>query len=424
MKTANFRLGAVSLALVLALTGCGESTSSSQGDGFNNGGDQGVVIDPTTFDEAQLVANLVDNVITPAYNLFYSQAVAQRAAIDAYCALEQQSIESSSEAALAAMDDAQTAWLDAMSAWQHIEVMQMGPLLDNNAELRNRIYSWPAISRCGVDQDVVYHQDGVINKDETRPYDITARTATRRGLFALQHVLFNEQYDHHCSVANEALADWNGRTVLDRKVARCEYAVTAADDVIVSAQELLDKWQGETGFAVQLKTAGEAGSQFENAHVALNHITDAMFYLTEMVKDKKLAEPIGILPNTCGTSACPEDVESVDAKSSLANIQANLLAFEALLVGNTYGAEAMLGFDDYLDEEQASATKERMLAAIAETKAAIAAIESDLGTALIENEEQVRDVHTKVKSITDELKNDFINELALELPTTSAGDND
>jgi hypothetical protein len=43
---------------------------------------------------------------------------------------------------------------------------------------------------------------------------------------------------------------------------------------------------------------------------------------------------------------------------------------------------------------------------------------------LIDNEQQVRDVHGQVKVLTDELKNDFINELALELPTTSAGDND
>ncbi|MEM0515996.1 imelysin family protein [Pseudoalteromonas sp. YIC-827] len=424
MTTANFRVKTLALALTLALVGCGESTSSSQGEGFNNGGDQGVITNPTTFDEAGLVASLVDNVITPAYSLFYTQAQAQRTAIADYCALEQASIESSSEQALAAMSTAQNAWLDTMGAWQQVEVMQMGPLLSNSGELRNRIYSWPAISRCGIDQDVAYHQDGVINLDPNRPYDISTRTATRRGLFALQHVLFNPQYDHHCSIANEALADWNSLTELDRKVARCEYAVTAADDLIVSAEELLNKWQGDNGFAAQLKSAGEPNSQFENAHVALNHISDAMFYLTEMVKDKKLAEPIGILPNSCGTSACAEDVESLDAKSSLANIQANLLAFEALLVGQQQGQEALVGFDNYLDEEQATATKERMLQAISETKAAIAAIDSSLASALIDNEQQVRDVHTKVKAITDELKNDFINELALELPATSAGDND
>ena len=426
MKKAILKQGALALAVAFALGGCGESTSSSQGAGFNDSGsgEPTSPTEPTSFDEAALVASLVDNVIPPAFTLFHQQAQAQQSAIASYCELEKASVQSSSEQAQTAMLEAQDAWLDAMGAWQQVEMMQMGPLLTNNGELRNRIYSWPAISRCGIDQDVVYHQDGVINNDPERPYDISARTATRRGLFALQHVLFNEQYDHHCSVANDALADWNSRTVLARKVARCEYAVTAAMDVHNSSTELLEKWQGDDGFAAELKSAGQSGSQFESAHSALNHISDAMFYLTEVVKDKKLAEPIGILPNSCGTSACPQDVESLDAKSSLANIKANLLAFEALVVGQRQGEPALVGFDDYLDDEQASATKERMLQGISDTKAAIAAIESDLATALLDNEEQVREVHTQVKAITDELKNDFINELALELPTTSAGDND
>lgn len=424
MKLTRLTISAAAASVFLALSGCGESTSSTEGENFNNNQvDTGAPI-TGDFDEAALVASLVDNVITPAFSAFNQQAQSQQQVINDYCALEQASIQQSSEQAIAARVDAQTAWLDAMGAWQYIEMMQVGPLITNNSELRNRIYSWPAISRCGIDQDVVYHQDGIINNDPERPYDIASRTATRRGLFALQHLLFNNNYDHHCSVANEALMDWNNRTILDRKIARCEFAMTAAQDVLTSSDELLDKWQGDNGFAAELKSAGEPGSKFDSSHTALNHISDALFYLTEVVKDKKLAEPIGIFPNSCGTSACPEDVESVDAKSSLANIKANLLAFEALLVGNYDGEDQLVGFDDYLDDEQAVATKERMLKGIADSKQAIAAIEQTLSNALIDNEQQVRDVHGQVKAITDELKNDFINELALELPKTSAGDND
>jgi hypothetical protein len=38
--------------------------------------------------------------------------------------------------------------------------------------------------------------------------------------------------------------------------------------------------------------------------------------------------------------------------------------------------------------------------------------------------DKVTDTHTKVKAVTDQLKHDFINKLALELPKSSAGDND
>ncbi|WP_338324750.1 hypothetical protein [Pseudoalteromonas phenolica] len=37
---------------------------------------------------------------------------------------------------------------------------------------------------------------------------------------------------------------------------------------------------------------------------------------------------------------------------------------------------------------------------------------------------KVEHTHAKVKDITDQFKHDFINKLALELPKTSAGDND
>lgn len=418
----NFTLGALAIGVTLALSACGESTSSNQGSGFAGNKNDTVTPTPTSFDEAALVASLVDNVITPAFSYFAEQAQLQQQTISDYCNAEKASTDTSSAEAIAGLANAQQSWLSAMNAWQQVEMMQVGPLVSNNGELKNRIYSWPAMSRCGIDQDVVYNEDGFINKDTSRPYNITDRTATRRGLFALEHVLFSSNYDHHCSVANNALADWNSRTLLARKIARCEFATVAATDISNSAQELIGKWQGDSGFAQQLKTAGQTGSSFSTAHQALNHISDAIFYMDSIVKDKKLAIPLGLFANSCGTSVCPQDVESYDPKSSLANIKANLQALDALIKGHS--SEDKLGFDDFLDDSQASSTKTKILTGISESLAAIDAIEGSLADALSDNASQVEQVHTKVKTVTDQLKYDFINELALELPSTSAGDND
>ena len=51
-------------------------------------------------------------------------------------------------------------------------------LIENNA-LRNRIYSWPNVSTCAVDQDIVRAEDA--------NYDIASRTASRKGLDALEY---------------------------------------------------------------------------------------------------------------------------------------------------------------------------------------------------------------------------------------------
>jgi predicted lipoprotein len=300
----------------------------------------------------------------------------------------------------------------------------MGPLVENEGELRNLIYSWPAKSLCGVDQDTAYFEDGVINLDSNRPYDIKQRTATRRGLVSLEHLLFSEQLNHSCSIANDALADWNNRTDSERRIARCEFAVEVASDLVDNSQVLLDKWNGDTGYAMTLKNAGEVGSSFDSAHQAVNVISDALFYLTEEVKDKKLGFPLGYESNSCGLEACPQDVESPIAAQSLANIQANLAAFEKLFTGNGSVEGNTTGFDDFLVEEEGADTKDAMITGLQESNQVIESINGSLQQALVSEKEKVEQTHAKVKDVTDQLKHDFINKLALELPKSSAGDND
>jgi hypothetical protein len=51
-------------------------------------------------------------------------------------------------------------------------------------------------------------------------------------------------------------------------------------------------------------------------------------------------------------------------------------------------------------------------------------MEGNLKQALLNEKDKVELTHAKVKDVTDQLKLDFINKLALELPQSSAGDND
>ena len=65
-----------------------------------------------------------------------------------------------------------------------------------------------------------------------------------------------------------------------------------------------------------------------------------------------------------------------------------------------------------------------MQANITKALTAIDQLTTSLAVALENTPEQVEQIHTDVKDITDQLKTDFITSLALELPATSAGDND
>lgn len=234
---------ALTISLLVGLAACSENTSSTKGPNYDNSSNDQDNGDVTNFDETALLANLVDNVITPTFVAFNQQATANQQQVEQYCALEKEVAEdnASQQARSDALDLAKASWTDTMLIWQHAEIMQMGPLLDNEGELRNLIYSWPAKSLCGVDQDTAYFEDGVINSDQSKPYNIKQRTASRRGLVSLEHLLFTENLDHNCSIANDALADWNNRSDSERRIARCEFAVEVASDMVDNSQILLDR---------------------------------------------------------------------------------------------------------------------------------------------------------------------------------------
>jgi predicted lipoprotein len=408
---------AISLAFSTAIivSACGESTSSESGSGYGNNTPPPI---NNTFNQQALLENLVDNVISPTFDQFASAAASQIPLVEGYCLLEQTLVEgnASNEQVLAARNSAKAAWRSAMNVWQQAEIMTVGPLAENDALLRYKIYSWPVVNSCSVDFEVVNFAAGEVNG---QPYNIANRTPSRRGLAALEYLLFNEQLDHSCT--GSAQPDgWNSELDDYRKVARCNFAAEVARDISNSSTELLNAWNGSQGYANLLKQAGTNGSIFESEHQAVNLISDAMFYLDLFTKDGKLAEPLGLLANTCGAQVCPESVESRLSANSLDNITNNLLGFEKLLTGDDQG----VGFIDYLIDVGDQQTADDMTANITKALDNTQAYEQSLADTLVSNPEQVEQTYDDVKKVTDKLKTDFITSLALELPKTAAGDND
>lgn len=398
---------AIACLTALVLAGCGESSSQRQGSQFGTP-------EPgpeTDFNQNLLLQSLVDNALIPTYSNVVQASETALARVTAYCEGEIEQNASRDES----KEQAREGWRHLMDSWQQAEMMQIGPLLDNSGSLRNRIYSWPNTSGCAVDQDVMLsRQDG---------YSIDSRTNSRRGLDALEYLLFNDNLNHSCTQAGTAPVGWDGLTEAERRVARCEYAVLVSEDIRSNAQVLLDAWQGDAGYGSVLRDAGLPGSAFATAHEAVNDVSDALFYLTEVTKDAKLATPLGILLNDCGVVPCAANVESPWAGHSLQNIHNNLLGFRRLLQGGD-DADSAVGFDDYLLDVGDADTASRLHQDLALAMELTLAFGGTLAEALEQNPEQVRELHGQVKPVTDTLKADFINSLALELPATSAGDND
>ncbi len=417
----NKRLISVAIASVFFISACGEETNITSGEGFNKDTN-------TDFDQGMLVTSIVDNVITPTYQQFASLATSQKESIAAYCEQEK-AFNSGDDSTL--LNDARTAaqnsWRIAMNSWQLADMMQFEPLLRGDGALRNNIYSWPTKNTCGVDLDVTYFKAGNVNG---QAYDIAARTASRKSLVALEYLLFNNNLAHSCSGTTKPTS-WNNQTEEYRKVARCEFAVEVATDIENNAEQLLIDWLGadnKSGYAAKLKAAGEPGSEFDTAHDAVNKLSDALFYLDKYTKDAKIAEPLGLFANDCGAQACPDSVESKYSEHSLKNIENNLRALKMFMQGSNIAdnneVNGAVGFRDYLidvgDLVTADNLDEYVSLAIENTKDYQESLSSTLAT----NPDKVLATHGDVKAVTDKLKSDFITSLALELPKTSAGDND
>lgn len=361
---------------------------------------------PDSFSESELIESIIDNVYIPTFELFAQEAETLNSAIQAYC----DSLPMDSENTLGT---AQDRWKDTIDAWQMIELMQVGPLFDDGNALRNIVYSWPNNNACSVDQEIL--------ESETAPYSLTDVSNSRRGLDAIEYLLFDNDLNHKCTMPSDGLIAWNNRMDDDRMAARCNFASILAEDVVLQADQIVASWTGDMGYGNTLKSAGEQGSQFSTSLEGINDISDALFYFTGPMKDGKIATPVGLRANNCGLEPCTEDAESVFSDYSLENIITNMKALRMILIG---GSDEDTGFIDFLNDVGDTETATNIITELDDAIALAEGFTSTYSEALTQETEEVIELHDEVNKVDDILKSDFLESLALELPATSAGDND
>lgn len=287
----------------------------------------------TAFSFQSMFMNLADNVIIPNYEAF-DAAVASFASetgtLGAYCA--SLGVASSGEV-MDNLSAAQGEWREVMALWQRAEVHNLGPAADDASFLRNRIYAYDSnpLDTCLTDRVVVLAEEA--------DFDINVRPVSARGLDTVEYLLFNGDLTHSCTVPNDQTDPWNARPEVERRQARCSYALEVAADVGRAATAIHTAWL----------PAGEnfretfIGSE-DTSDVILSTVSDAMFYIEQDSKDGKLGIPLGINAG-CTALACPESVESPFSNNALQNLRANMESFVDLYTGR----EGM-SFDDIISE--------------------------------------------------------------------------
>lgn len=358
-------------------------------------------------------ADVLAGVATCATQLYGEVAVATQELSTAVSALE---AAPSAETEATARE----AWSKTMGLWQRAEVLRVGPAgpltLPEGKALRDYVYSWPLVSRCLVDQNIV-------SQKFADPAFPTIGLVNVRGLYAAEYLLFYAGTDNACSAQAtiNASGSWNALGADGLAARKRAYAAVLASDLASQTTAIHGGWT-DGGFAALLGNAGGSGSPFASDQAALNAVSDGMFYVEREVKDMKLAKPLGKTVD-CPEATCPGDVESLYAKVARDHIRNNLLGFQRIFDGCEAAPDT--GFDDLLRTVGAGDLATRMSGDVAAAILATDALpSSDLGAVIETDLASAEALYTAVKRVTDMLKTDFVTVLDLELPKNLEGDND
>jgi predicted lipoprotein len=360
-----------------------------------------------------MLGGIVEYTVEPLVSDFSMEAQTLKTSTAEYCA----SIDESDEAIklTAARDD----WKKAMTTWQQLEIMQFGPLLTE----RDEFYSWPLNDSCKVDEEVVFSL--------VAGYDINdGVTPARRGLDAMEYLIFNENMGISCAQSNTttALSNWGNKSDVEKRQDRCSYAEKVSSDLTSRAERLVQSYAG-------YELANDATSMQE----ATNLVSDALFYIDKKTKDAKLTE---LLPKSGSDTFKVNNLEFLYADINKDAVDNNLVGALALMDGTNGEA----GIKDYLiaagqadlatdmiarlnevtshSEEISQSYRDILTAAGADDVSNC--INADAGTvaATATDLETLCSLDNKVKAFTDDLKSRFVLTLGFSTPKDAEGDND
>lgn len=303
------------------------------------------------------------------------------------------------------LDEARLAFASAMESVERLELMQLGPgassLVDaDGLDLRDRIYAWPEVNPCRIDQELVRGDFG----SETW---WSAALPPFRSLSAVEAILFEDGTDNRCATQVDINADgsWDALGEAEVRLRRARYALVLVGDSRDAATELAAAWRD--GYSTEFAE--------KDGPVALETVLRALLYLDGTTKDTKLGIPLGILSCT----GCATDPESPWADLSVPHLRNNLRGARTLYLGGSSG-----GFDTLLREEGFDDVADRVIAAFDAADAAAVAAPPSFLTAMDSDPAPLIALHSAIKGVTDLLKADLPTALALRLPEESAGDAD
>jgi len=375
--------------------------------------DVGGLVGGLRMNQADLFRNLGDGIARQAA-AFSTSSLKLGQAIESFCAdpVNQDKIP------------VRTAWKEAMLVWEHMEVLQVGPIAANEKLLKAGIYGWPRTANiCGIDEEA-------LKAGKNANYTLPPNT-NRKGLPGIEYLLYEDTLLSSCAANKASKKEWDAMPLTDRMQARCSYLKPLALELQASANAVIQAW-GTEGNNYLTSVIGNPAAE----KAALQSLYENLFYLDIEVKNNKLATPAGHDSGLCPNSPapCPGTDEFPLSQISREAIHANISAFTDLIYGFEDSNQKRPGGFAALVREIGDGPVATRSEALTRELMGYFAVQNDSLATLIakqnqENCEQSQisllcQLRKSIKQISSDFKYEYSRLLSLTVPAGPQGDND
>ena len=269
--------------------------------------------------------------------------------------------------------------------------------------LRDRIYAWPTVSRCRVEEQLA----------EPTP-DVSSALISARGLFALEYSLFFAGQGSECAASSRAAMVLGQLSADELRERKARYAAAVSADLRAQSQALIEAWNPSGGNFLETFERAEG---YPSQQEALNVLGWALIYVEREMKDWKLGIPAGY------TMTAPVSVaETPYAGLGTEALRENLRGFRALFQGCGAQGEG-IGFDDWLQEAGHEDLRDRIVSRYENAQRAL----DMLAPMPVATKAQLDATYMTLRELTNLLKGELFgagSPLGLKLPASVEGDTD
>lgn len=215
--------------------------------------DRNAEIIPTVMEKA------VDDFIRPGYRHFRETTDNLRTSMRALCA----------EPSAGNLTSARAAFGQTVSAWSRIEIVRVGPVIEDNRF--ERILFYPDRKGTGLKQ--VQAILAAPDESATAVETLKDKSVAMQGLGALEFVLFG--------TGSEILAN-------EKNGFRCRYGAAIAGNLLRLGGELADEWDKPAGIQAAWKHPGPDNPVFRDGREAITALLGILVHSAEAIRDQRV----------------------------------------------------------------------------------------------------------------------------------------